>query len=164
MDHTSVNECLEGSETVPKRWSGLVRRAIKSPPEIVWKLSADFLGAIKYAEMIDTCELVEGEKNAVGCVRFCKGPELETKEKLIAIDPLNRCYTYTITDNNLGLEGYKATFQLITMSNGSGVIEWRFEADPSSPIGTEEKFKIQMSSLLEKLIQGLERAAANEDK
>uniref|UniRef100_A0A0D6R079 Bet v I/Major latex protein domain-containing protein n=1 Tax=Araucaria cunninghamii TaxID=56994 RepID=A0A0D6R079_ARACU len=164
MDQSSVKECLEGSETVRKRWSGSVTRTIKSPPEIVWKLSSDFLGATKYVDMIDTCELVEGEKNAVGCVRLARGPEIETKEKLVAIDPVNCCYTYTIMDNNLGLVGYMATFQLITMSNGSGVVEWKFEADPSSSYASEEKFISFMSSLLEKFIQGLERAAANEEK
>ncbi|XP_057813903.2 lachrymatory-factor synthase-like [Cryptomeria japonica] len=126
-----------------------------------WKLSADFVNVQKYGAHLIACEHVEGEINAVGCVRLCRGPELWAKEKLVAIDPLNYSYTYQVIDCNFGIEGYTSTFNVENAGDGDGegnVIEWRFDVGACKSC-TKEEFVGFISSKLEQMIQGLDEMA-----
>jgi len=166
MDQSIVNDQMEGGKT----WHGSVTKIMKSPCERVWKLSADFINVNKYAKNIDKCDHVEGERNEVGCVRYCSGVQsygsdqriLWAKEKLLTMDSLNRCYTYSIIDGNLGIEGYVANFKVYNMTNGNCVVEWSFQADPSKYY-EEEEFIRFISCKIEQMIQGLDETAASEE-
>ena len=111
-------------------WHGSVTKIMKSSCERVWKLSADFTSINKYAKFIDKCDHVEGERNEIGCVRYCSGVEagngsneqrmVWAKEKLLTMDPVNHCYSYSIIDGNLGMEGYVANFKVYNITHGDG--------------------------------------------
>ncbi|CAK7353146.1 unnamed protein product [Dovyalis caffra] len=55
------------------------------------------------------------------------------KEKLLTIDPIERCISYEITENNIGFNSYVATTNVLPI-NGDGQngckIEWSFFVDP----------------------------------
>ncbi|GLJ16778.1 hypothetical protein SUGI_0288890 [Cryptomeria japonica] len=143
-----------------KKWHGCVKKSTKSSAHSIWKLSADFINVQKYAAHLIACEHVEGEINAVRCVRLCRGPELWAKEKLVAIDPLNYSYTYQVIDCNFGIEGYTATFNVHNPGDGDGEgnIEWRFEVDANKSCA-EEELVMLISSKLEQMIHGLDEIA-----
>lgn len=160
------NNGIEGAKT----WHGSVTKVMNSPCDRVWKLSADFINLHKYAKNVDKCDHVEGERNEMGCVRYCRATQssgsdegiLWAKEKLLTMDPLNRCYSYSIIDGNVGIEGYVANFKVYNMSNGNCVVEWSFEAHPSKYYGEEEFIRF-ISGQLEQMIQGLDETAASEE-
>ncbi|KAK3213008.1 hypothetical protein Dsin_017714 [Dipteronia sinensis] len=58
------------------------------------------------------------------------------KEKLAMIDPIQRCLSYQLIDNNIGFKSYVATIKVLPINidgcdgeNGC-TIEWSFVADP----------------------------------
>eukprot|EP01018_Ginkgo_biloba_P013826 Gb_02243 [translate_table: standard] len=135
----------------------------------VWKLGSDFLGFDKLAAHVDICKHIEGEMNKPGCVRYCssgKGiprPDNEmswVKEKLLTMDPVNYCFTYSVIDGNVGFDGYVGSFRLHRIADGNYcAVEWGFEVNPSNNLA-EEQFVSLISSILEQAIEGLDEAAA----
>ncbi|KAJ6862514.1 hypothetical protein NC652_039381 [Populus alba x Populus x berolinensis] len=55
------------------------------------------------------------------------------KEKVLVINPIERCISYEIMENNAGFKSYVATIEVLPI-NGDGQngckIEWSFVADP----------------------------------
>lgn len=156
-----VNDRMKGGE----KWHGCVTKIMTSPCERIWKLSADFINVNRYAKNIHRCDHVEGEKNEIGCVRYCSGSDermLWAKEKLLTMDTVNRCYSYSVVDGNLGIEGYVANFKVYNTTNGNCVVEWSFQADPSKYY-EEEEFIRFLTGKIEQMIEGLDETAASEE-
>jgi len=162
-----ADDRMEGTKT----WHGCVTKVMKSPCDRVWKLSADFINVQKYAKNVDKCDHVEGERNEMGCVRYCSGVQssgsderiLWAKEKLLRMDHVNRCYSYSIIDGNLGIEGYVANFKVYNiMTNGNCFVEWSFQANPSKYY-EEQEFIGFITGQIEQMIQGLDETAASEE-
>ncbi|XP_057434799.1 lachrymatory-factor synthase-like [Lotus japonicus] len=128
------------------KWEG---KAIVELPgtgaEAVWPFLEDFCNLHKCFP-IDTSYQVEGIQGQPGLIRYCastiKGDDAadETtikwaKEKLLTIDPVQRCLSYEIVDNNIGFKSYVATLKVVPVNGDDAKlagckIEWGFVSDP----------------------------------
>ncbi|KFK29898.1 hypothetical protein AALP_AA7G192700, partial [Arabis alpina] len=55
------------------------------------------------------------------------------KERLVMIDPIGRCLSYEIIENNVGFKSYVATFKVMQVDGYDDQvcrIEWSFVSDP----------------------------------
>ena len=86
-----------------------------------------------------TCYLVEGIQGQPGLIRYCAAAADDddnttvewAKEKLLKIDPVQRCFSYEIVDNNMGFKSYVATWKVVVDAELEGCkIEWEFVCDP----------------------------------
>ncbi|KAJ4708101.1 lachrymatory-factor synthase-like [Melia azedarach] len=135
------------AEETQHKWEGKARIEVAGlTADRVWLCLEDFCDFHKWHPNLDTCYLVEGVPGQPGLVRYCAStnPSSQSqasdevtirwaKEKLIMIDPIQRCFSYEVTDNNLGINTYVATIKVYPVDgdgeNGS-IIEWSYVADP----------------------------------
>ncbi|KAK3438350.1 hypothetical protein EUGRSUZ_C02971 [Eucalyptus grandis] len=140
-------------ETQP-RWEGKAIAELKGPtPDQVWPFLADFCNLHKLFPNIDTCYRVEGIQGEPGLIRYCastvSGDDSEpsklkwVNERLLMMDPGEKCFSYEVLDNNMGFKNYVATFRVMPMSDGDGkmggcTIECSFVSDPIEGWGLQD--------------------------
>ncbi|KAJ6372980.1 hypothetical protein OIU76_027334 [Salix suchowensis] len=132
-------------EETQLKWEGKATAEVRVPAEKVWSFLEDFCNIHKWIPTVDTCCQVEGELGQPGLVRYCassstvasegRREEIKiswAKEKLIMINPIERCLSYEIMENNIGFKSYVATVEVLP-NNGDGrdgcKIEWSFVSD-----------------------------------
>lgn len=137
-------------ETHQQKWKGTCSIELKrSSANKVWSLLfEDFCNVQKWLP-VDMCSYVEGVAGKPGLIRRCisKAPSstdgqdvLTTKwivdEKLKMIDPIKRCLSYEITDNNIGFKSYVGTWELFPINGENDgakagcKFQWTFDSDP----------------------------------
>lgn len=128
-------------------WEGkLTVELTTTAPEQAWPALEDFCNLHKWIP-INTCYYLEGVEGQPGLIRYCSSEVVEdaaavesettvkwAKEKLLAMDPVRRCLSYEIGENNMGFKSYVATMKVIPV-DGEGesvgcLIEWGFVCDP----------------------------------
>ncbi|XP_050365731.1 lachrymatory-factor synthase-like [Argentina anserina] len=105
----------------------------------VWPLLADFCNLHKIFPKVETCYQLEEVAGQTGIVRYCAGfatnKDKSTvkwcKERLLMIDPIERCFSYEVIDSNMGFQSYIAIMRVVPIDDGSSMIEWSFVSDPS---------------------------------
>ncbi|XP_013730339.2 lachrymatory-factor synthase-like [Brassica napus] len=132
-------------ETASLRWEGKkVAQVNGVTAEQIWSVVSDFCNIHKWLPTIDTCYRVEGTDGQPGLVRYCTSTktkdEEETKwarERLVKIDPVERCLSYEVLENNVGFRSYVATVKVTTVDGGDEsdggkvcLLEWSFASDP----------------------------------
>ncbi|KAG9449137.1 hypothetical protein H6P81_009102 [Aristolochia fimbriata] len=151
----------EGAQSRAVKWEGKAINHLRAASaDKVWSLLEDFVSAQKWILNVETCYLVEGERNRVGCVRYCAGsldPSVTAwaKEKLTAIDPGQRTLTYAIVDNNAGFGDYAATLKVLSDVEEGCAIEWSFVCDPVGAF-SEDHFKSYFDLLAKTMAQRME--------
>ncbi|CAJ2628048.1 unnamed protein product [Trifolium pratense] len=134
-----------GEDESQPNWEGKATIELPSiTSQQVWQVLQDFCNLHKWIP-IDTCYQLEGIQNQPGLIRYCAStiksldsdsePTIKwAKEKLLKIDPIKRCLSYEIVDNNMGFKSYVATLKVGPIDDdeeGAGcVIEWGFVCDP----------------------------------
>lgn len=127
-------------ETQPK-WEGEASVELKgSAPQQVWGFLEDFFNIHKWHPGLDTCYQVDGVPGQPGLVRYCASTTASStmwvKEKLTMIDPIKRCLSYEVVDNNMGFKSYVGTMEVLAMTNVADddkhgcKIKWSFVCDP----------------------------------
>lgn len=123
------------------RWKGKAKTEVKGyKAEQVWPLLEDFFGLDKWFPTLSTCIPIEGISGKPGCVRFCAGFKTPvdskgkqtinwTKQKLLSIDPIQRTFSYSIIDGNVGFYSYVSTVKVVPKEGGCE-IEWLYEVEP----------------------------------
>ncbi|XP_048436149.1 lachrymatory-factor synthase-like [Pyrus x bretschneideri] len=106
-----------------RKWERKTTAVLKaSAAEKVWPLLADFCNLHKIFPKLATCYQVEGVSGQQGLIRYCETPPTNpadestvkwVKEKLLMIDPIKRCISYEIIENNMGFHSYVATMQVV---------------------------------------------------
>nr|GEY46777.1 hypothetical protein [Tanacetum cinerariifolium] len=127
-------------ETTVSKWKGKATTQLKTtPPQQIWPLFEDFCSLHKWLPTIDTCHLVEGQYGQPGLVRYCASTVQSSNdetiikwchEKLVLIDPIQRCLSYEIVENNVGFNRYVVEIKVNEVDDEGCMIEWSFEADP----------------------------------
>lgn len=142
-------------------WEGkLTVELTATSVEQAWPPLEDFCNLHKWIP-INTCYHVEGVPGQPGLVRYCSSTvktvveddaavsvsESETtvkwvKEKLMMMDPVQRCLSYEVVESNMGFESYVATLKVIPVE-GDGetvgcLIEWGFVCDPVEGLSLED--------------------------
>ncbi|KAI6680013.1 hypothetical protein NL676_033894 [Syzygium grande] len=141
-------------ETQPK-WEGKAIAELKGPtPHQVWPFLEDFCNLHKLLPSLDKCHRVEGVPGQPGLVRYCASASLGggdsdpskvkwANERLLMMDPSDKCFTYEVLDNNMGLKSYVSTIRVVPMNDGDAkmagcMIEWSFVADPIEGWGPQD--------------------------
>ncbi|KAK3210640.1 hypothetical protein Dsin_015346 [Dipteronia sinensis] len=116
--------------------------------EQVWPFLEDFFGLDKWFPTLATCLAVVGISGQPGCVRYCAGFKTPvddhnkgtdddvnwTKQKLLSIDPVEKVFSYSIIDGNIGFQSFIPTIKVLPkLEDGSSCeIEWNstYEVEP----------------------------------
>ncbi|ESQ50322.1 hypothetical protein EUTSA_v10002295mg [Eutrema salsugineum] len=129
----------------PEKWQAKVSVTLKkAKPNEIWPFFTDFFNFHKWLPTVTTCHGVHGINGELGCIRFCSGSSIRSigvestvgwsKEKLVAVDPVERLLTYEIVESNIGFESYVSTVQILPRDDSGDaegcVIEWGFTVDP----------------------------------
>ncbi|KAJ9183516.1 hypothetical protein P3X46_007359 [Hevea brasiliensis] len=137
------------AEKTGPKWEGKTSVELKgATADQVWPFFEDFCNIHQWFPILETCYQVEGEPGKPGLVRYCASKPKPSsdgsggniinwaKEKLIMINPVERCLSYEVIENNMGFNPYTATFKVLPV-NGDGAgdqkgckIEWSFVCDP----------------------------------
>ncbi|MCP4003959.1 MAG: SRPBCC family protein [bacterium] len=128
---------------------------IGASADSLWELASAF-GDLSWLPSIESCS-AEGE--GVGSVRtiMAKGSPKPVQERLDAIDPSTRTYTYSfVGESPLPCENYQATVKLVDLGADRCRIEWRGSFEPA---GLSEE---QLSGIFEAIYRGA--IAAYKDK
>ncbi|XP_045790033.1 lachrymatory-factor synthase-like [Trifolium pratense] len=132
---------MNSIQQTQEKWKGKAKTELLGcKANQVWPLLEDFFGLGKWFPTLSTCIPLEGISGKPGCVRFCGGfktPVDEhdkqtlnwTKQKLLSIDPIQRVFTYSIIDGNVGFHNYVSTVKVLEKDDGC-VIEWLYEVEP----------------------------------
>ncbi|KAK0572796.1 hypothetical protein LWI29_037425 [Acer saccharum] len=133
-----------------EKWKGKAcEEVVGCKAEQVWPFLEDFFGLDKWFPTLATCHAVEGISGQPGCVRYCAGFKTPvddhnketddgdgdvnwTKQKLLSIDPVEKVFSYSIIDGNVGFHSYISTVKVLPKEeDGSWCeIEWRYEVEP----------------------------------
>ncbi|XP_010429583.1 PREDICTED: lachrymatory-factor synthase-like [Camelina sativa] len=128
-----------------EKWQAKVSAILtKTKPDQIWPLFTDFFNLNKWLPTLGTCHGVHGNNGELGCIRFCSGSSIGSngvtsavgwsKEKLVAIDPVERVMRYEIVESNIGFESYVSTVKISPCGEVEDidgcVIEWSFTVDP----------------------------------
>ncbi|GKV03451.1 hypothetical protein SLEP1_g15745 [Rubroshorea leprosula] len=130
-------------ESQPK-WEGKTTAELSGPTaEQIWPFWEDFCNLHLWHPDIDTCSQVEGTPGQPGLIRYCATKKTSSsggddgiswcKEKILMIDPVNRCLSYELLENSIGFKLYVATIKVLSVDGDGGrgcKIEWSFVADP----------------------------------
>ncbi|CAK8570536.1 unnamed protein product [Lathyrus sativus] len=131
-----------------QRWEGKVSTKLQNTTEHqAWPLVKDFFNLHKRFPNLATCYGIHGSNGEPGCIRYCAGFSLPSdgsqevswsKERLVAVDDVERCLTYEIVDCNIGFKSYESTMRVIGDGDGGCVIEWLFAVDPVDGLESED--------------------------
>ncbi|BAT78360.1 hypothetical protein LR48_Vigan04g207100 [Vigna angularis] len=127
-------------EKSDERWKGkAVVELADTNTEVAWSVIEDFCNIHKWMSL-DTSYQQEGTLGKPGLIRYCastivdevkKTPTLKwAKEKVLAIDPVERSLSYEVIENNMGFKFYVATLKVLSREEGGCKIEWGFVCDP----------------------------------
>ncbi|KAG9449135.1 hypothetical protein H6P81_009100 [Aristolochia fimbriata] len=120
------------------KWEGKASaKVLGVSADQIWSLLRDFAAIHKWIPNLDSSDIIEGESEKIGCVRFNAGPPLPgsqdpsyAKEKLIGMDPGHRSFTYQVLDNNIGFDYYVGTITVSPDGDDACTIHWSYEAEP----------------------------------
>ncbi|KAF8035897.1 hypothetical protein BT93_C1808 [Corymbia citriodora subsp. variegata] len=140
-------------ETQPK-WEGKAIAELKGPtPDQVWPFLEDFCNLHKLLPSVNTCHRVEGVPGQPGLIRHCTFASLDgdsdpsklkwANERLLKMDPSDKCFSYEVLNNNMGMNSYVSTVRVMPVSDGDGkivgcMIEWSFVSDPVEGLGPQD--------------------------
>lgn len=154
--------------------------------EQVWPLLEDFCNLHKWLpETLHECYQVEGILGQQpGLTRYCTfsrtlpssdGHEAVTQtvyayDRLLWIDPIKRCFSYDMLDNNMGMKTYVATLRLLPINDDDDdddgklhacgcKIEWSFVCDPMEGWSFED-FSSFIAASLQTIAKNMEDATS----
>ena len=162
-------ESTMSSEEIDLMWKGVCEWTLKAPIEKVWDFIGDFLIVRNWATtLLESCTLVEGVPQEIGCVRLCIGnayvdenrTPLKVFEKLLELDNSNHVISYEVTkSNNPIFLGVFPTIQLFHLSDSPSMtrIVFNFKRAASDEFN-QEVFIHTMETLYSVVIQDLRTA------
>ncbi|KDP33730.1 hypothetical protein JCGZ_07301 [Jatropha curcas] len=138
-----------------QRWEGTVSGIVSGyNADQIWPLLEDFFNFHRYIPaIIDTCYGIEGTSGQPGCIRYCSkasssgdgSVENWAHEKLLSIDPIGKCLSYKLMENNLGFNSHMATIKLLPFESQqqSGCeVTWSFALKPIEGSSFDNVFSI----------------------
>ncbi|XP_016476304.1 lachrymatory-factor synthase [Nicotiana tabacum] len=159
---------MEKKDSQPKwevKVSTRLEKAISA--DQIFSVYKDFFGLNKWFPSLSTCYGIHGENGEVGCIRYCAGfslpPESDgageapvswSKERLVAINPIERTLSYEIVDCNIGFKSYFSTVRIFPdeIDGQKGCkIEWFITVDQVE--------RMRLEDLVKKYEVGLQRMA-----
>ena len=156
---------MEVEQNSEIKWEVKVSTVLKeASADQIWGFYGDFFNFHKWFPGLASCYGVHGANGEPGCIRYCGGFSIKSedgkdsvswsKEKLTAVDPIQRSLTYEIVDCNIGFKSYESTVKITPSGSDteSGCrIDWSIKVDPVKGWVLED--------LVKKFEAGLDRAA-----
>ncbi|PIA26869.1 hypothetical protein AQUCO_08600021v1 [Aquilegia coerulea] len=154
-----------------QKWHGkLSAKLTSSTVDQIWPLLADFCNVHKWVPTVE-CEHVQGspDPGQPGCIRHIFGPPEEDNterpamsiyERLLTIDPVERCLIYEVTKSNMGFKTYVATVKVLRGDNDNPngcVIDWSYVCDPIKCWKSEDLFSM-ISAILDSMTKTMGEA------
>ncbi|XP_004497745.1 lachrymatory-factor synthase-like [Cicer arietinum] len=153
-----------------ERWESKVSSKLRNiTKEQAWPLIKDFFNLHKRFPNLATCYGIHGSNGEPGCIRYCAGFSLPTdgsenvswsKERLVAVDDVDRSIKYEIVDCNIGFKSYESTMRVISDDcDGGCMIEWFFAVDPVEGLVLEDlvsKYRIGLQLMAHKMEEEIE--------
>ncbi|XP_059318631.1 lachrymatory-factor synthase-like [Lycium ferocissimum] len=155
MNKSDLNSStsMEQKDSQPKWEAKVSTRLQKADAGQIFSLFKDFFGLNKWFPSLSTSYGIHGENGEVGCIRYCTGfslppesgaPVSWSKERLVAINPIERILSYEIVDCNIGFKSYFSTVKIVPdeVDGQHGcVIEWFITVDPVEGMRLEDLIK-----------------------
>ena len=113
---------------------------LSTPIDQVWARIRDFNALPEWNPNVARSEIEDGlPSNAVGCVRsFYLQDGGHLRERLLSLSDEEFCFSYSILDSPMPVEGYVATVRLLPISDGDRTYaEWSAEFE--CPTEAEEE-------------------------
>lgn len=157
----------------PEKWQAKVSTTLtKAKPDQIWLLFTDFFNLHKWLPTLVTCHGVHGNNGEPGCIRFCSSSSIRSngvesaagwsKEKLVAVDPVERVMRYEIVESNIGFESYVSTVKISPRGEDGDVdgcvIEWSFTVDPVRGLSLDD-LVMKYEKALEVITKNMEEEA-----
>ncbi|KAH6783825.1 hypothetical protein C2S52_008784 [Perilla frutescens var. hirtella] len=158
-----------------EKWHAKIcTRLEKVEADQIWPFFQDFFGLHKWFPGLPTCEGIHGANGEIGCIRYCSGFGLKqvannnesspmnlswSKERLIAIDHVQKTFTYEIVDCNIGFNSYVSTINVVPVDGDGGgcTVEWWISLDPVEG-GTLEDLVVKYDVGLQLMVKKMENA------
>lgn len=149
-----------------ERWEGKVSEKLRnSTKEQAWPLVKDFFNLHNRFPTLATCYGVHGSNGEPGCIRYCAGSSLPSsdgsgtvswsKERLVAVDDVERSIKYEMVDGNIGFKSYESTMRVLSDDGGDGcIVEWSFAVDPVEGLVLEDlvnKYHVGLHLMAQKM-------------
>lgn len=135
-EELSQSESMPRPE-VPSTWKCGVHVPVNVPVEEIWSIMGNFCSPEAYMTQCLEVKVVEGERNALNCVRYVKGGSLDgsegvcwAHERLLSHDDMNHIQTYKIEQSSLGFTNYYGYMKISQGNDNTSVVNWSFEMDP----------------------------------
>ncbi|XP_057960094.1 lachrymatory-factor synthase [Malania oleifera] len=160
------------------KWEGKASaRLSRARADQIWPLFTDFFNLHNWFPTLSTCYGLQGTNGQPGCVRYCAGFSIKSpsgdgdgdedstpvnwsKERLVALDPMERSLTYEIVDSSIGFESYTSTVKVSPAGEEGCVIEWWFAVDPVEGWRLEDLRK-KYDVGLQRMAERMEKAVAD---
>lgn len=123
-------------EDEERMWSGGVHVTLDCPMEQAWALFADFGGLCKWNPAITVCDIVEGEGDEPGSVRYCRGTLADSwvYERLLVRDEKKHFCKYQMEENRFrfrdGVQGYVSQIQFHAIDEEKTFVDWTYTVQP----------------------------------
>lgn len=161
---------MEEEASSQAKWQAKVSATLtKANPDQIWPLFTDFFNLHKWLPTLCTCHGVHGINGEPGCIRFCSGSSIRSnnvesvagwsKEKLVAVDPVERVMSYEIVESNIGFDSYVSTVKISPCGEyvDGCVVEWRFTVDSVRGLSLDDLVK-KYEKALEVIAKNMEEA------
>ncbi|KAI6680023.1 hypothetical protein NL676_033904 [Syzygium grande] len=100
-------------------------------------------------------------------------PKLKwANERLLMMDPNEKCFSYEVLENNVWFKNYVATIRVMPMNDGDGkmggcMMEWSFVSDPLDGWGLQELcscIDFCLQSMVKKIESAIQEASGRREK
>ncbi|KAF5726184.1 putative Polyketide cyclase/dehydrase and lipid transport superfamily protein [Tripterygium wilfordii] len=156
------------------KWEGKVSsKSTEATADQIWSLYKDFFNLHKYFPKLASCYGIHGSNGEPGCIRYCDSfsislssddvglnerPISWAKERLIAVDDVERTLSYEIIESNIGFNSYVATVKIVQGDEVGCVIEFLFTVDPVEGCEFEDlvnMYKLALQSIIQKMEESI---------
>ncbi|KAG6555207.1 hypothetical protein Mapa_003246 [Marchantia paleacea] len=152
------------TESIPKpevssRWKCGVHVSVNVPVEEIWRIMGNFCTPEVYMTQMLEVKVVEGERNALNCVRYLKGENLDgteglcwAHERLLSHDDENHIQTYKLEQNSFGFTNYYGYIKISQGNDNTSVVNWSMEMDPLPGMAPPPNYATEMMAQTFKLL------------
>lgn len=163
---------MEKEQNSETKWEAKVSTVLKeATADQIWALYRDFFNFHKWFPDLASCYGIHGINGEPGCIRYCGGFSIKSeegensvswsKEKLTAVDPIERSLTYEIVDCNIGFKSYVSTVKITPCGSDSESgceIDWWINVDPVKGWVMEDlvqKFEVGLARVARRMEEAL---------
>src|SRR5438105_11022507 len=111
---------------------------IDAPLEKLWNLVSDFNNVAQWHPDVTECHLESGSGQQAGAVRTVRLRNgISIRERLLAISPQDRFYTYAVIESPLPIRDHESTVRFRSISASQTEVKWTaqflvVEGDPKA--------------------------------